>query len=352
MSARLAFYMTPPEERRKLVQFIKTHYILVDVDGYAPGGSGSEVSWWTKVSGKAENDGCGNNAWYVATAGGLRLGDPVARGLPDVRKAWTAYQALPEDTRKPKLEKPALDRPKTARLTPPKGALILRAYFSALEAAGSGDPVPVRKMRWFSEIIHERFPGTDVLWVTEKEWKAMVPADPRKGESLVFPATLQHRILRYYAAPELVGWNNTDYYQVRAFEFTLTVEEASPQGFRLRLEGFARKGKEFNEKDIAPMGGDFRFLGYLRFDAKKKAFDRFDVVALGKAWGSGGEPINGTGKGPHVAYVPVYENPVRPYNMGIAFHLVSGERPADRVPPGPGANGYPGWAPEHYFGKQ
>jgi hypothetical protein len=158
--------------------------------------------------------------------------------------------------------------------------------------------------------------------------------------------------VRYYAAPELVGWNNTDYYLVRATEFTLTVDDASASGFRLRLEGSVRKGREFAEQDIKPMGGDFRFLGYLQFDSKKNAFDRFDVVALGKAWGGGGEPVNGTGKGPRVEYVPVYERELRPYSVGIAYHLVSGEKPTDRVPPGPGANGYPGWARDAYFGKQ
>ena len=73
MSARLAFYMIRPEERRKLVQFIKNNFILVDVDGYAPGGSKEERSWWTKISGNTESNGCGNNAWYLATARGTRL---------------------------------------------------------------------------------------------------------------------------------------------------------------------------------------------------------------------------------------------------------------------------------------
>ena len=180
----------------------------------------------------------------------------------------------------------------------------------------------------------------------------MIPATPRKGDSIVFPPTLRHRILKFYTAPELIGWNNTAYGEVRAAEFTMSVDDASDAGFRLRLEGSARKGKVFKENEIAPMGGDFRFLGYLSFNAKKKAFDRFDVVALGKAWGGGGEPINGTGKGPFVEYVPVYEQTLRPYGVGIAYELVSGERQVDRVPPGPGHNGYPGWAPQEYFGQQ
>jgi hypothetical protein len=350
MSARLAFTMTPVEERRKLVQFIQKNYIMVDVDGYAPGSSKAEYAWWSAVSGNSETNGCGNNAWYVATAGGTRIGVPVSRGLPDIRAAWIEYRTLSDENRKPALPALVHDNPKRARLAPPPGLLILRAYFSYLNGA-DGDPVPVRKMRWFSQVVESRFPGTDTLWVTEREWRAMIPEAPKKGETLAFPATLQNRILRYYAAPELVGWNNTDYYLVRSSEFTLTVEDASAAGFRLRLEGFARKGKEFDEKDAAPMGGDFRFLGYLHYDAAKKAFDRFDVLALGKGWGSGGEPINGAGKGKVVAYVPVYDREIRPYGVGLAYTLVSGDRPVDRMPPGPGANGYPGWDRERYLGK-
>ncbi|HEX7898596.1 MAG TPA: hypothetical protein VF950_12600, partial [Planctomycetota bacterium] len=156
----------------------------------------------------------------------------------------------------------------------------------------------------------------------------------------------------YYMLPELVGWNNRPYGETRAAEFTLTVDDASDAGFRLRLEGFARKGQVFDAKSLEPMGGDFRLLGYLHFDARKKKFERFDLVALGKGWGSGGEPCNGAGTGKHVAYVPVYERELRPYGVGIACELVSGERQVDRIPPGPGHNGYPGWAPEVYFGKQ
>jgi hypothetical protein len=351
MSARLAFYLTPIAERRKLVQFLKKNYILLDVDGYAPGGSKEEVGWWKSVHGRADNDGCGNNAWYMATAGGQRLGTPAVRGLPDLKKTWIEWPLVPQESRTPKLSQPIPDNPKTARLTPPPGSLILRAYFSYLDASTAGELTPVKRTRWYSAIIESRLPGTDVLWVTEREWKAMVPANPRKGEKLTFPATLQNRILKFYAAPELIGWNNGAYGEIRSGEFTLSVEDASDAGFRLRLEGSARKGKEFKEQEIAPMGGDYRFLGFLTFDARKQAFDRFDVVALGRAWGGGGEDINGGGKGPFVEYVPIYERPGRPYHTGIAYELVSGERPADRVPPGPGANGYPGWARDAYFGK-
>jgi hypothetical protein len=352
MSARLAFYLTPVEQRGPLVEFIHENFILLDVDGYAPGGSKEEVAWWLKVQGREPGDGCGANAWYVASAGGKRLCDPVVRGLPDLEKALAYWKTLPEEERKPNLFPLVQDSSMTARLAPPAGALILRAYFSFLDTPDSGDPAPVRQTRWYSTIINTRMPGTDVMWVTEKEWKAMIPSNPRKGELLVFPPTLQNRILTYYASPEMIGWNNRPYGQVREGEFTLTVDDASDEGFRLRLEGYARKGQVFDAKSTEPMGGDFRFLGYLHFDAQAKAFDRFDMVALGKGWGSSGEPANGAGTGTLVEYVPVYERAARPYGVGIAYQLVSGKRQADRVPPGPGHNGYPGWTPETYLGKQ
>ncbi|HEX7902083.1 MAG TPA: hypothetical protein VF950_30260, partial [Planctomycetota bacterium] len=204
MSARLALYLTPGEQRRTLLEFIGKNYILLDVDGYAPGGSKEEVAWWLKVQGKEPGDGCGANAWYVASAGGRQLVDPVSRGLPELQKALAVWKALPEAERTPKIAPWVGDHPKTARLTPPAGALILRAYFSYLDTPAAGDPTPVKKTRWYSEIMNTRMPGTDVMWVTEKEWKAMIPAKPRKGEALDFPATLRNRLVTYYMLPELV----------------------------------------------------------------------------------------------------------------------------------------------------
>src|SRR4026208_319639 len=123
MSARLAFYMTPVEERRKLVQFIKKNYILVDVDGYVPGGSKAEYAWGSGISGNSETSGCGNNAWDIASAGGARLGAPASRGWPDIRKAWIEYKTLDEESRKPTLPAAVQDNPKKARLEPPSGSL-------------------------------------------------------------------------------------------------------------------------------------------------------------------------------------------------------------------------------------
>jgi hypothetical protein len=331
MSARLAFYMTPPAERRKLVEFIKKNYILVDVDGYHPGGSRTENNWWTSVSGNTETNGCGNNAWYVATAGGTKIGNPVNRGMPDIRAAWIEYRALADEDRKPALPEPVQDTPRKARLAPPAGSLILRAYFSFLDAPEKGDLAPVRKMRWFSQIIDSRFPGTDTLWVTEREWKAMIPDHPKKGDVLVFPPTLQSRILRYYAAPELVGWNNTDLYKVRSSEFTLSVDEASAEGFRLRLEGVAG-GQGVQREGHRPAGRRLPVPGLSPFRRRARLPLRRRRSA---GRGGGGEPVNGTGKGPVVAYIrSTSASPA--LQRGLGVHAGVRRRRSTGFPPGRG----------------
>src|SRR4029450_8555027 len=83
--------------------------------------------------------------------------------------------------------------------------------------------------------------------------------------------------------------------KVRGAELALIVESASEAGLALRLEGTTKTGRAFEgapasgESSEAPglCGADFRFLGHLHFDAKKDAFDRFDIGALGEGWGGG-----------------------------------------------------------------
>jgi hypothetical protein len=61
---------------------------------------------------------------------------------------------------------------------------------------------------------------------------------------------------------------------------TLSVESASAERVQLRVDGFARLSDN-PDLSKATIKGDFRLLGWLNYDAKKKAFDRFEIVALG-----------------------------------------------------------------------
>ena len=80
--------------------------------------------------------------------------------------------------------------------------------------------------------------------------------------------------------------------QILSSNMTLTVEEVSSAGVALRLDGSvllahpSGKGVEVN-KNVG-YGFDGKYLGYLNYNATKKAFDRFDVVAFGESWSDGG----------------------------------------------------------------
>ncbi len=122
-------------------------------------------------------------------------------------------------------------------------------------------------------------PARDWLWLTEAEWKSLVPAQPVKGMKFPVPRPIAYRIFRFYLDDSCGGahwfWKAAD---VRAGELTLTVEEASADHIKLRLEGSAalRNGDAPKESRRCEAG----FLGFLNYDRAKKRFSRFDIVAV------------------------------------------------------------------------
>src|SRR5437588_73498 len=75
----------------------------------------------------------------------------------------------------------------------------------------------------------------DHLWLTEEEWKALVPEKPRKGDKVPLPPAVAERVLRFHLVDNTRGeppsWRRD---QVRSQELTLTVEEADAGGVGLR----------------------------------------------------------------------------------------------------------------------
>jgi hypothetical protein len=63
-------------------------------------------------------------------------------------------------------------------------------------------------------------------------------------------------------------------------------------------------------------------VGEIRYDGKKRAIERFDVAGVGRAWGN------------KMNYV---HREIRldqyPWMYGIAWELVTGDTPQDRIPP-------------------
>jgi hypothetical protein len=256
---------------------------------------------------------------YCFTADGKLLAFKNAGDLPEVmrevlRKGLHEWQKLPAERRKPgAISVEDLDRtdPIYAR-TPPSGGLIVNVYTRILGRDKNG---------WCKGKCET--PGGDQaardhLWLTKAEWKALVPANPMKGDRSPLPAAVAERILRFHLIDNTRGepplWRRED---VRAQKLTLTVEEVTPARIELRLDGSALLATEANAAKAA-RGFDVRLLGHLQYDREKQVLNRFDVVAVGDHWGHG--PYTG---GARPGRQP----------LGIAFELATGKGVADLVPP-------------------
>jgi hypothetical protein len=274
------------------------------------------------------------------TPGGKLLGN-------NARQALAKWQALPEAERSPGAVRVGEVGEIDARLaapTPPPGGLILKLYYRAFMGEPDGKLRYVTgKDLWHDEKgerteegKEKQYPGSlttpqaqpDHLWLTEAEWQSLIPAGPRKGDTFSLPAAVADRLCRWHLNPLNVYGeaNPLGRKEVRAAELTLTVTDVSPGSLHLRLDGFASLGAELPARDAGAIGYrdrwgyEPRLLGYLVYDRQKNAFQRFDIVALGDHFGKLGiaDSASRPGRQP----------------LGIAFELVKGDAPADRVPPG------------------
>jgi hypothetical protein len=256
---------------------------------------------------------------YCFTADGKLLTYKNAGQLPDVmrdtlRQGLREWNRLPPERRKPGAvqvgDLTQVD-PRFARTPPPSG-LIVNVFTRILDHDKGA------LCRGTCETPGGDKAARDHLWLTEAEWKSLVPASPRRGDRLPLPAAIAERILCFHLTDNTRGeppmWQRD---QIRAQQLALTVEEVTPAAVRLRLEGSARLASDADAAK-ADRGFDVRLLGYLSYDRAKKVLDRFDVVAVGEHWG----------RGPHTRGARPGRQP-----LGIAFELASGRSAADRVPP-------------------
>src|SRR5262249_43511950 len=98
---------------------------------------------------------------------------------------------------------------------------------------------------------------TDFVWLTEAEWKSLIPENPKKGDTLTVPTNISRRICRFHLLPERIysgfgGWGAKG---IRSAEPTLTVDHASASAVRFRLGGNIQLGSIFDaSKATTPNG--------------------------------------------------------------------------------------------------
>jgi hypothetical protein len=258
-------------------------------------------------------------------------------------KGMAEFRALPEADRRPRtlaaIPEDGVGRP----LSPPPGVLSLRLYQTGFTRDQSGQLVRLPDLarqiasKGYAGIVVGGLatgPQRDYLWLTEAEWKRMLPAQPVAGQKTLVAPAIVNRIARFYLYDYMyklgrnnICWGPSD---CRAAELSLTVEEASAAGTRCRLEGFARLADQA-EPARASRKGEFRLLGWLNYNVQTQRIDRFDLVALGE-YTSPQEPEVWGG-------IVAYKYPV---TLGVAFELAVPGSLGYGYPPAPIREHHPG----------
>ena len=266
----------------------------------------------------------------VVTAGAKTLG-PYGGPGPGMEK-WLqsklkAWAALPESDRTPgavKVASAAKVDPKRAALALPEGALVVRVFNrhlgwdddKSLRYAIADDYLKASK----AEVERFAMAQNDFMWIPEKEWKALVPAEPRKGAKQPAPTSFALRLYRFHLDPARGFTEGANFTTSRpdAGQLTLTVEDVTADKLTLSLEGSVKLTQPGKGE---PSTYSPAITGKLEYDRKKGAFTRFDLLALGTA---SGLPRDANGK------IAFREGA---YPVGIAFEMVASPTTAERLHP-------------------
>jgi hypothetical protein len=305
-----------------VIRMASEDFIAVAADDWYQRRRQDEVGkfWITAAEqGRPRDDGGTRQGIYCLTADGKLLAYKNSRNasvMRDVLHAGlAAFAALPAAERKPgavtvgelKRVDPTYER------MPPKGGLIVKVFTRILDHDASG-----QLCKGTCSVSGSDQSARDHLWLTEAEWKSLVPPSPKPGDQFALPATIGERIARFHLIDNTRGeppmWQRED---IRSRQLSLTVTDVTAKEVRLKLEGPVLLATNA-VPELARRGFDGRMLGYITYDMSDRKITRFSLVALGEHWGRG----------------PFTRN-ARPGRtlLGHAFELVEGDVPADRIPP-------------------
>lgn len=323
----------------------------------------AEGQFCRQITGRNENNETQGPAYdaietHLATASGKHLGLIGVHGNFDRKRfevLLAKWNELPEAERKPgavQVEPEGPRDPAWAGEDPPAGHLALKVFVKNLKPDANGELS--RDKYIFPTTRAERTDAyRDSLWLTEAEWKSLVPKEPRKGDILPVPATMRERIFRFglmerYRAMNY-PWSREE---IRSGDVTVTVEETTGPQLRLRLDGQAVIASEL-DIEKADKGYKGTLLGYLDYDLQKKTFTRFDLLALGENWWNKHDKrftLLGTQKSPYIFEEEYYQLLGQRLLVGVAFELAPPDSGFARIVPG-GTSHWPAW-PCDYWGTK
>ena len=238
---------------------------------------------------------------YVTTADGRLLGSDHFRPSAPAALSWMrgslARFTKPDEA--PLVESAGTPDPGLSRV-PPSGGLILNVFTRIAQDPAPGQP-------WSPN----HATGRDHMWLTREEWRALRPAQWKKGETYPVPTAVARRLIRFHLTDNVRGEPNMWLpNEVRLADLKLTVED--PASGRISLQGTVRL-----ETTGTDRGYTARLQGAARYDRQQDRFAQLDVLSWGEAWGQG-HYTRGA--------------PAGKFPLLVAFSL-AGSTPADRVPP-------------------
>lgn len=270
--------------------------------------------------------GAGGNHLAVVSASGKQLGKKEPRLIErDLHSALEEYARLPKQERLAELEDPALAKPPARPVPqPPVNGLIIRGYCTYVKLNESKSVV--RSPQFYYEENPDRWQAetqSDLLWLSEAEWNSLIPPQPKVGDRSEVRPAIQKRFYSTIGIDYMEGSVNS--LPATAHTMTLTVRKVDDHQLVLQLDGEAQLGVEFAEQGrLKPnsRGCNLRVLGEVQYNRSQKKIERFDVVGIGRAWGN---------------KMDYLDREVRlkdyPWMYGIAWELVTGTAPQDRIPP-------------------
>jgi hypothetical protein len=237
----------------------------------------------------------------------------------------TAWEALPESERAAPIAGKSEVDPKRAALRRPHGCMVVRVFNRHLgwnEDRTLRYAVPADFVPKTSRVAAERYAEAqnDFMWIPEKEWRALIPAEPIDGNGHSIPDTFVLRLIRFHLDPSR-GFSESAHFAATrssAADLRLVVTEVSPERLTMQLTGTVKLEEPGRSE---PSRYSPTIFGRLEIDRIKNAFTRFDIVALGTA---SGLPRDANG-------VVCYRQ--GPYPLGIAFELVANPTPAEQLHP-------------------
>jgi len=156
---------------------------------------------------------------FAGAGNGIRVITPDGKPLGaayQVREALEEWKRLPEAERRPGAVRPletASCKCGKPAVEPPAGGLILKSYERYLDRDSKGDLCRITRDwspgRWDHVTKVYAEPQHDHLWLTEAEWKSLLPLEPKPGLTYPVPEKIAKRIYCGYTLCYATGTGPT-----------------------------------------------------------------------------------------------------------------------------------------------